>query len=81
MTFGVWLWGAITILLAGGALLMVIVAGIFFNPANGQLNGAPAWFAGLYQAVKDNGSLVAGILGFSGLAWSYFFNVANHLTK
>lgn len=33
----------------------------------------PFGLLGLYVAMKESGSLVAGILGFSGLAWSHFY--------
>jgi hypothetical protein len=78
VTCGIWIWGVVTVTLALGTLATVIVAGILYRPLNGRLRGAPTWFAGLYQALKENGSLVAGILGFSGLAWSVFFNAAYH---
>jgi hypothetical protein len=33
----------------------------------------------MYEALKSNGSLVAGILGFSALAWAHFFAVNNKI--
>jgi hypothetical protein len=67
---GLWLWGAITVVLAVAALAIVILSAFYLSPA-GELVDAPQWFAGMYLALKNNGSVVAGIVGFSTLAWSF----------
>lgn len=78
---GAWVWGVITVLLAILFLGIVITAGFYIEPFASkeqyQLIGAPHWVFGLFYSLKENGSLVAGILGFSGLAWSHFFKLNN----
>jgi hypothetical protein len=66
------IWGSITTVLAALCLAVIIAAGFYIN-SDGKLNGAPQFISGAYYVLKDNGSLVAGILGFSALAWAYFF--------
>ena len=77
---GVWVWGAVTVLLAIAFLGIVIAAGFYIEPKDDGycLLNAPHLLFGLFYSLKENGSLVAGILGFSGLAWSYFFKLNNH---
>jgi len=64
-------WGVVTVVLAGVALALVIWAGFNMGEA-GQLTSFGR-LVGLYKAVSEFDSLVAGILGFSGLAWAHFF--------
>ena len=75
--FGVWAWGLVTISLALIALTIVVVGGLSLpTPESckfGELGPFQTTIAKLFYALKENGSLVAGILGFSGLAWSNFF--------
>ncbi|WP_336334655.1 hypothetical protein [Pseudomonas putida] len=74
--FGMKAWGVCTVVLAVAALL-VVVAGGFFLGSNGKFDeGTPGWIAGAYIAIKDCGAIVAGILGFSGLAWSNFYRAS-----
>lgn len=68
---GVVAWGTITVVLAIAALSLVIFAGYHMD-ADGKVTGL-GWVGGVYMAVSENESLVAGILGFSGLAWAHFF--------
>lgn len=68
---GMWSWGIVTAALAGAALTLVIWAG-FNMDETGQLTSFGR-LAGLYKAISECDSLVAGILGFSGLAWAHFF--------
>lgn len=68
---GVVAWGTITVALALAALGLVIYAGYYMD-ADGRVIGL-GWVGGVYMAVSENESLVAGILGFSGLAWAHFF--------
>lgn len=68
---GMWSWGIVTAVLAGAALALVVWAGFHMDEA-GQLTSFGC-LAGLYKAVSECDSLVAGILGFSGLAWAHFF--------
>ena len=78
---GVWIWGFVTILLAFGCLGVVIWAGFRLT---GETKDGPVFadaaspvLKGMYLALERNGSLMAGILGFSGLAWAHFFQVNN----
>lgn len=76
---GVWIWGTATVVLALLSLSLVIVAGFYLDQSNDKYvfrPSSPSHLAGLFYAVKENGGLIAGILGFSGLAWSYFFTAS-----
>lgn len=80
MEIGVWIWGGVTVALAAGAVFVVVGSGVFLEPAGASYQfeaSAPHWLKGMFYALKENGSLVAGILGFSGLAWTNFFKVVN----
>ncbi len=74
--WAVWIWGTATIGLALGSLLLVFIAGFKLGP-DGKFPSDTRFPAGMYHALKDNGPLVAGILGFSALAWSVLFNAVN----
>lgn len=78
---GVLLWGFVTVGLATSCLILVVIAGFHLEPEGSNYKIVPAnWaLAGLYIANKENNSLVAGILGFSGLAWSHFFTQSGRL--
>lgn len=74
--FGMKVWGVCTVALAIAALLVVVMGGAFLD-GNGKFDeGTPRWIAGAYMAVRDCGTIVAGILGFSGLAWSNFYKAS-----
>ena len=81
--FGVWAWGLVTVVLAVLALLIVIAGGLSLPAPEackfGELGPFQSVLARLFYALKENGSLVAGILGFSGLAWSNFFRTHTEL--
>lgn len=74
LKIGMWIWGGITVTLAISSLALVLIAGWHMDSA-GNMHGL-CRIAGLYKAISSNGSLVAGILGFSGLAWTHFFQAA-----
>lgn len=78
---GVWVWGGVTVLLAITFLSIVVAAGFYIEPIDDKYKfvNAPHLLAGLFLALKENGSLVAGILGFSGLAWAHFFKASNNI--
>ncbi len=74
LQWGMWIWGGATVVLALGALALVVAAGLCMDES-----GSPAGmgvFGGIYKALGQNENLVAGILGFSGLAWAHFFTAA-----
>ncbi len=71
LRLGMWAWGLVTAGLAGASLALVIWAGLHTDEA-GNL-AAKGWLSGMYKVISDNNSLVAGVLGFSGLAWAHFF--------
>jgi hypothetical protein len=78
---GVWVWGTVTTVLAFSCLMVVFLAGLYLDP-KGEFSAVPPWpIFGIYQALKNAGSLVAGILGFSGLAWAHFFAVNNRIFR
>ncbi|EQM69550.1 hypothetical protein QYE80_24625 [Pseudomonas tohonis] len=70
---GMFVWGGITVGLAAFALYVLWQAGAHIVLENGEPKLQPFGLLGLYVALKENDSLVAGILGFSGLAWSHFY--------
>jgi hypothetical protein len=59
--------------------VLEICAG-FHIGLNGEfLPGTPQRLAGIFFALKANGSMVGAVLGFSGLAWAHFFQAAHKL--
>jgi hypothetical protein len=62
---GVWIWEGATSILAFVCLFIVFLHGFSSNEP--------------FNALKDTGTLVAGILGFSGLAWAHFFAANNRI--
>jgi hypothetical protein len=83
INLGVWLWGGATMALAFLALFTVLWAGWNIESIDHEhlkyqfRPETPEHLAGIFYALKENGSLVAGILGFSGLAWAHFFKASN----
>lgn len=69
ISVGVWVWGAVTVFLAVVSLFVVFCAGLYLNVRAEFAVTVPARLPGLYLALKENGTLVAGLLGISGLAW------------
>jgi hypothetical protein len=69
ISVGVWVWGIATVLLAVLSLFIVFCAGLYLNVRAEFAATVPARLPGLYLALKENGTLVAGLLGISGLAW------------
>jgi hypothetical protein len=78
ISVGVWIWGAATTILAAASLAFVVASAFYVMPGGRFRPNAPSFMPRMYTALKDNGSLVAGILGFSVLAWAHFFAVNNH---
>jgi len=79
---GVWAWGTITTILAFCCLFVVFLAGFYLDGEGKFTKNVPMYISfipGMYEALKNNGSLVAGILGFSALAWAHFFAVNNRI--
>ena len=71
--FGVNAWGISTVVLAIATLLFVVLGGAFLGLDGKFVEGTPRWIAGPYSSLQQCGNIVAGILGFSGLAWSNFY--------
>lgn len=68
--WGLWIWGAATVVLAVASLVVVVAAGLYLN-AGAQFSAqVPARLPGLYLALKEHGTLVGLLLGFSALAWA-----------
>lgn len=83
---GAWVWGIATVVLAVGFLSIVLVAAFHIERVQGPSGDlfvfsrrAPSYLAGLFYAVKENGSLIAGILGFSGVAWAQFYRAGGRV--
>lgn len=74
-TVGVWLWGGITVALAIGILAVIITSIPYLNHEGKFVPTAPASVYQPYFALKDQGGLIGGIVGFSGLAWTIFFQI------
>lgn len=71
--FGMKAWGVATVVLAIATLAVVVLGGAYLG-VNGALEpDTPRWIGGMYVALKECGTVVAGIIGFSGLAWSNFY--------
>lgn len=73
---GIMAWGTITAALAFAALVVVIWAGKHLGLDGALDSETPQLIAGMYMALKQCGNVVAGILGFSGLAWSNFYKAS-----
>jgi len=69
LSVGVWVWGGVTVFLAVVSLLIVFSAGLYLNVRAEFAATVPARLPGLYLALKENGTLVAVLLGITGLAW------------
>jgi hypothetical protein len=65
------LWGFVLILMAAASLGFILAAGQYLD-ADGKFSpDVPAFMPGIYFALRDNGSLLAGILAAAGLGVSY----------
>lgn len=73
-------WGVATVVLAVAALAVVLLGSAYLGLDGEFVKETPRWIAGLYTAIKQNGNVVAGILGFSGLAWSNFYRASARLS-
>lgn len=78
--FGMKAWGVATVVLAIAALGVVLLGSAYLDLEGEFLKDTPRWIAGLYTSIKQNGNVVAGILGFSGLAWSNFYRASARLS-
>ena len=64
-------WGFVLILVAAASLGFILAAGQYLD-ADGKFSpDAPAFMSGMYFALRDIGSLLAGILAAAGLGVSY----------
>lgn len=79
--FGMKAWGVATVVLAIAALGIVLLGSTYLGLNGKFVEGTPRWIAGLYSAIKQNGNVVAGILGFSGLAWSNFYKASTSIKE
>jgi hypothetical protein len=76
---GIWVWGGLTAV-ASVTLFAVIVTGGAYLDAEGKfLPGTPRFVAGMYHALKDQGTLIGALVGFSALAWAHFYGVGNKI--
>lgn len=71
--FGMKAWGVATVVLAVASLAVVVLGGAYLGLNGALASDTPRWIGGMYLALKDCGTIVAGIIGFSGLAWSNFY--------
>lgn len=67
------IWGTATALLSLASLFVVIAWGWNLGPDGSSGLDPSGKIHGMYAVLKDCGSVVAGILGFSGLAWAHFY--------
>jgi hypothetical protein len=63
-------WIAATAVVALVALGIVFLTGLYLNAGAQFSPNVPARLPGLYLALKENGALVAGLTGFSAVAWA-----------
>lgn len=63
-------WIAATVAVAIVSLGIVFLTGLYLNAGAQFSANVPSSLPGLYLALKENGTLVAGITGFSALAWA-----------
>jgi hypothetical protein len=65
------LWGFGLILMAAASLGFILAAGQYLDTDGKFSANAPAFMPGMYFALRDNGSFLAGILVAAGLGVSY----------
>jgi hypothetical protein len=70
---GIWTWGGVTVALALFVVTTLALAARYLGTDGKFISGAPPYVAGLYIALKDCGTVVGAVVGFSGLAWAHFF--------
>ena len=72
--FGVWGWGLLTFIGAIGCLF-VLIASAFHLVGDSKFDSSMdgGTLAGFFYAIKSSASLLGGLIGFGGLAWSQFF--------
>lgn len=75
-TIAIWAWGGVTALLSIGIGGVIIAAGFHMDLHGHFIAETPQKIAGLYFALKDQGTLIGAIVGFSALAWAHFFRAA-----
>jgi hypothetical protein len=63
-------WIVATAAVALVALAIVFLTGLYLNAGAQFSPNVPARLPGLYLALKENGALVAGLTGFSAVAWA-----------
>lgn len=68
--WGLWIWGAATVVLGCACLVVVVAAGLYLSAGAQFSPSVPARLPGLYLALKEHGTLVGLLLGFSALAWA-----------
>jgi hypothetical protein len=78
---GIWVWGTITVVLALLVVGLVIAAGFYMNKAGEFGPDAPPLLSGMFRALKASGTAIGAVVGFSGLAWSHFFQAGSHTTR
>jgi hypothetical protein len=81
---GVWVWGTVTVGLALASLIVVVVGALSLPPAAETCKfldepSMESYLGRLFYALKENNSLIAGILAFTGLAWSSFYKTYGYL--
>jgi hypothetical protein len=71
---GVYIWGAITAVVAVGILFVLWKASHFVDQAGEfQRADAPLWLVQYYTVLKEQGGLIGALVGLGALAWAYFF--------
>ncbi|MEO0966126.1 MAG: hypothetical protein AAFY08_13540 [Planctomycetota bacterium] len=74
--WGVWIWGALLIAVAAliGWISLAAALAQERSPEGLEFGeNTQVWFRSLYQSLVDFGTLVGAMVGFGGLAWTYFF--------
>jgi len=67
---GLWVWGVATVALAAFSVVVIVCAGLYLDAGAQFSPRVPRALPGLYLAIKEHGSLLGLMLGFSSLAWA-----------
>ena len=70
--WGLWIWGAATVALAVFSVAVIMAAGFFLDAGAQFSPRVPRGLPGLYLALKEHGTLLGLLLGFSSLAWTLY---------
>jgi hypothetical protein len=76
--WGLWIWGAATVALAASSIVVIVASGLYLDVGAQFSPRVPRGLPGLYLALKEHGTLLGLLLGFSSLAWALVATRTQH---